>query len=332
MNPYLGGRTRLNLFGIPFGLAGLAGLWTETAQFVHLPDAVPDAFWVIAIIAWLVVAGRYMVSASSFRAVLSDVRDAALGPFAALAIVVATLIGERVYAEARVVGEVWVLSTSTASLLFGAWFIAELATGEREIDQLHSGYFLPTVAAGLLSAQALAATGFHLLAMAAFGTGILSWMLIGSVTLHRLAFRPQPPASLIPTYAIFSAPPAVAGNAWFEITAASGTERLDAFQEVLLGTFLLLIAFQLLLIPTYLKVPFSLGFWALTFTTTASGRYAIRVVADVDVPYGEVAEWLIALAATGLVAVIAVASVHMTIRGRSRVTAGSALHSSKERP
>lgn len=307
-------RIPLNLFGIPFGLTGLAGLWTAASSVLALPEAVPDVFWIIAATAWIVTLVRYLLGSRTLGTIVEDLKHPILGPFAALITVIATLFGERLHAIAPEVGQIWVLITATMSFAFGAWFISHLAAGAHELDQLHSGYFLPTVASALISAQSLAAVGYHTLALGAFGTGVLFWVLLGAVTLHRLAFRPQTPASLMPTLAIFSAPPAVAGNAWFAITGHA--VHIDVVQEVIFGVFLFLIALQVLLIRTYLKVPFALGFWALTFTIAASGRYGIQFIEHASVPAASLLQWLIALLATALIAVIAVGSVRFVARSR----------------
>ena len=52
----------LNLFGIPFGLTGLAGLWTQATGLLSLPAAVADIFWIIAAVAWCVTLGRYLAA------------------------------------------------------------------------------------------------------------------------------------------------------------------------------------------------------------------------------------------------------------------------------
>src|SRR3977135_1197891 len=59
-----------------------------------------------------------------------------------------------------------------------------------------------------------------------FGIGIICWLLLGSILLNRLFFRPSLPAALVPTLAIEAAPPAVAGGAYYAIT--SGAEAAAA--------------------------------------------------------------------------------------------------------
>ena len=77
------------------------------------------------------------------------------------------------------------------------------------LDTFHPGYFLPTVAGGLVAAGGAAQVGQHRLAQTMFGLGIICWVIFGSVIMGRLLFRPLVPPALLPTYAIEGAPAAV---------------------------------------------------------------------------------------------------------------------------
>ncbi|WP_432944154.1 hypothetical protein ACQPXM_02120 [Kribbella sp. CA-253562] len=194
-------------------------------------------------------------------------------------------------------------------------FFTRLLIRQRDIDQLHAGYLLPTVAAGLIGAQSLATVGLPEVGYGSFGVGILMWLLLGAALLGRLAFRPALPAALVPTLAIFAAPPAVGGNAWFALDGG----RPDLFQHALLGTFVLLILAQLALIPTYARLPFGLGFWALTFTTAASGTYGIHWLAATGVPGADVLTVVVLTLVTVIIGWIAVRSMVLVVSGAGRL-------------
>jgi Voltage-dependent anion channel len=118
---------------------------------------------------------------------------------------------------------------------------------------VHPGYYLPTVAGGLVGVITLAQVHLHGLAEASFGIGILSWVLLGSVVLNRLITAKALPAALQPVAAIELAPPALAGVAWFAL--ASRGINLIAYA---IGGYLVLMALvQVRLIPLYLKLRFS---------------------------------------------------------------------------
>ncbi|BCB81583.1 hypothetical protein Pflav_079930 [Phytohabitans flavus] len=93
------------------------------------------------------------------------------------------------------------------TLVFGGWITGQWMYGRIDIDQIHPGYFLPTVAGGLIASAAASAVGQHTLANIMLGLGLICWFLLGSLILNRLFTRPPLPAALVPTLAIEVAPP-----------------------------------------------------------------------------------------------------------------------------
>jgi tellurite resistance protein len=65
--------------------------------------------------------------------------------------------------------------------------------------------------------------------------------------------------------AILAAPPAVGGLAWFALTG----ERVGIVAIAFAGVGALMVAVQLALLPRYVALGFSLGFWSFTFTAGA---------------------------------------------------------------
>lgn len=245
-----------------------------------------------------------------------DLPHPVLGPFAALAPATGSLLAAHLSASLPAVGAalVWVMLAATAA--FGSWFVASMLTAPREPATLHGGYLLPTVAASLIAAQSLATIGHRGAATALFAAGVLFWLLIGAVLLVRLVTGPELPGPLQPTLAIFSAPPAVAGNAWWAIAGP----HLSTAHEVLLGLLAALLLPHLFLLRRYAHIPFALGFWAFTFTTAASATYGVRLLALTPSPVHIVVTWLVVALATGVIGTIAARSlalVHLPRRHRT---------------
>ena len=299
------GRAPLNSLGIPFGLAGLSGTWTMAAQTLGVPAVVGDILWAVTALAWVGVLVNYAVRVHNHGGgLVADLRHPVQGPFAALAATVGMLLGAHYSFDFPTAGRVLVVVCMAVALVFGAWFVVQFTQGPRDIAHLHAGYLLPTVAAAFIAGQSAGTFGWSTLSVAAIGVGLLFWCLIGALLLGRMAFAAPLPAALLPTFAIFSAPPAVAGNAWF---AYSG--QLDVVQEVLLGTGVLLIAVQLVMLGAYRRLSFTLGFWAFTFTAASSGTYALHWLALSDAPGQYLAGWSVLVLVSVIVGGIAVRSV-----------------------
>lgn len=107
-----------------------------------------------------------------------------------------------------------------------------------------------------------------------FSVGLLFWLVLLTLVFNRLIFHDPLPGKLKPTIVILVAPPALAFLGW--VLFHDGT--LDATARVLLNLgyfFTALIAVQM---PSLMRLPFALSFWALSFPlaamATASFRFA----------------------------------------------------------
>jgi len=299
-------RLPLNTFGIAFGTAGIAGTWTAATTQLGSPAAVGESIWVIAAAAWIITIVRYLNRPGGLSAIRSDLRHPVLGPFAGLVPVIGSLLFAHLSATLPTVGEIGVWVMLALTTIFGAWFLTTLLVTPRDLATLHGGYLLPTVAGSLLAAQSLATIGYRTLAMGYFAVGIMFWLFVGSVLLARLVTGPSIPAPLLPTLAILSAPPAVAGNAWWAITDGAPS----VVHTVLTGAMVAFLLPHLLLIRRYLASGFAIGFWAMTFTAGASATYGVRMLTSADAGWvSTAAAWLAVALATLLVAAIATRSV-----------------------
>ena len=194
--------------------------------------------------------------------------------------------------------------------LLGGWLTGQWIAGQLDQTKLHPGYFLPTVAGGLLGAQGAAELGLHQLGWLSFGIGMLCWLLLGSLILNRLFFTNMLPAALVPTLAIEVAPPAVAGNAYFALHGPLP----NTFAYALAGYCVLMVLVQLRLLPIYTRLRFTPGFWAFTFSWTAVTAFALQWV-HVEHPASH--------ALYAAIAAIAVSLLVATIAARSLLAVAS---------
>jgi tellurite resistance protein len=260
----------LSLLGIPFGLAGLGEAWTTLSDEQHAPALVGEVILLVSAASWLAVVAAYLghltAVPSRWAAVRDDLLDPVAAPFAALALIVPVLLAsEGLFPRAATPGRVLTDVFIALTVLLGGWFTGQWILGPVDLDRFHPGYFLPTVAGGLIASGGAALVGQRRLAEVLLGFGVFSWIVLGSLILGRLLFRPLLPAPLQPTMAIEVAPAAVATLAWFAIHG----DRVDAVTAVLAGYGALMILAQLRLLPLYLRLTFMPSFWAFTFSWAA---------------------------------------------------------------
>ena len=207
----------------------------------------------------LVLSGLYAMQGP--RQVLADLRDPVQAPFMVVASLTAMILAAALARYSFTAGRALVVIFLAVTIITGGWLTGHWMTGGLDTPSVHPGYYLPTVAGGLVGASMLALVHLHTLAEASFGLGIVCWLLVGSVVLNRLISGRRLPAALVPTMAIELAPPAMAGVAYFALVRPGITVIAYAVG----GYAVLMVLAQARLIPVYFTLRFSPGFWAFTF-------------------------------------------------------------------
>ncbi|MFG1807880.1 TDT family transporter [Streptomyces sp. NPDC049040] len=276
-----GVRLTPNLFGIGFGLAGLAQAWTVATDTVDVPAWPSYVLWILAATIWLVTLVAYIRNVTAQGRLRTELPDPVMGPFTALIAIVPMLLGIALAPHARTAGEVVYVVSLVLTVLLGGWLTGLWIRVDTRLEQWHPGYFLPTVAGGLIAANCAALLGWTTLSHVMFGYGLICWFVLGSILLVRLFTQPMLPPPLLPTIAIEIAPPVVAGNAFFTINGG----RLDLGAEILGGYALLMVLVQITMAGTYRRAPFGPGYWAFAFSYAAAFTNGINWL-DVEHVHG----------------------------------------------
>lgn len=307
-------RVPLNVFSVPFGLAGLGASWVALANYSSTPRTVGNALLAVAALVWLVVLAGYLRYVLSDRSALGrDLLDPADAPFGSLAILTPmVLAADGLYRYAPAAGRALVDGLLVLTVGFGAWFTAQWIHGPVSLDRFHPGYFLPTVAGGMIASAGAAEAGQRLLAQAMFGLGAVCWIMLGPVVVGRRLLRPPLPESLVPTLAIDVAPAAVASLAYFALDG----DRVDFAAAIIGGYGLLMALAQLPLVPMYARLPFSQTTWAFTFCWAAVATTALHWLNDTRPGGYHVWEYVVVAAITTLIGSIAVRTVIAIGRGQ----------------
>jgi tellurite resistance protein len=308
-------RIPLNTLAIGFGSAGLADLWSTAGGVLGIPTGVGEAFWIATAIVWFwLIVAHVVRGVRSAESLASQLRHPVQGPLAALIPIVGMLLGDELYQSDPVAGRVFFLASLVVTVVFAAWILSFWMRGGLTIDAIHGGYFLPTVAGGLVAATAAADTGMTDLAIASFAVGVFFWVVMFVAIFARIALRPALPGPLRPTLAIFLAPPAVAGGAWFSIDRHTSDPVALGLAGLTVVMLLMLVAFA----PTFRKLAFSLGFWSFTFPLAATARLGVDWLAIARPAGWQVGVVLLMAVITALIVAIAIASLRL-LRGTARV-------------
>jgi tellurite resistance protein len=300
-----------NVFAISFGLAGLAEAWDTAARATGIPDVVASVLWIIVAAVWLATLVLYLANVVRHGRLGTELLDPVFAPFIAIAAIVPMLLGGALAAHARGAGVGVFVVGLVATVLIGALLSGQWILSDAELKQWHPGYFLPTVAGGLLASGTAASLGFPTLGWLMFGYGVVCWLVLGSILLLRLFTQPRLPLGLIPTMAIEVAPPVVAGAAWFALDGG----RPDPVALAIAGYAGLMVLIQLRLAPLYRTVPFGLGWWAFSFSYCAVVVDGLRWLAAERAPHLTVWSAVLLAVASGAVLALVVRSITAATRG-----------------
>jgi tellurite resistance protein len=300
-----------NLFGISFGTAGLAQAWALAEDTVDAPSWPADVLWIVASATWLVIVVAYVRNVIEQGRLHTELPDATTGPYTALIVILPMLFGVALAPHARVAGETVFVIGLVLTVLLGGWLTALWIQVDIELVYWHPGYFLPTVAGGLIAANGSATFGYTTLAHLMLGYGIVCWFLLGSILLVRLFTQPALPPPLLPTIAIELAPPVVAGNAWFAINHG----RLDIVAGLLGGYAALMVLVQIALFGTYRRAPFGVGYWAFAFSYASALTDGIHWLAVEHIAGLRPVSYLLLAVATAALLALAYRTILGFVRG-----------------
>nr|BFE60003.1 hypothetical protein GCM10020063_045290 [Dactylosporangium thailandense] len=302
-----------NLFGIAYGLTGLAGCWGYAAMLQFAPALVSDALCVLAAAVWLTLLVGYVMQVSRRPGGWgAELADPVLGPFVSLIPIVGMLLAIGLMRHDRAAGQ-WLFGVFVIlTIALAGWMVGQWIVGGLVLDKLHPGYVLPTVAGALIATIGASLAGWTDLARVFFGLGLVSWIVIEAMVLARLYFRPPLPPPLQPTLAIASAPPALAGLAYLATTHG----KVDAMAFGLAGYTLLAVLVQLRLISVYRHLRFTSGFWAYAFPYAAVATFALHWIAYAHPPGYRIWAWVVILAITAFIVALAAETTAALARHR----------------
>jgi tellurite resistance protein len=300
-------------FGIAVGALAFANLWRVAIRLWHLPVAVGDLMTVAALVVWLVILVAYgqkwLTHAAEARA---EMQHPVQSSFAALGPVSSLLAAQLLQPYARTLALSLFGVAVLAQLALGMYLHGRLWQGGRKPELVTPAIYLPTVAPSFVAGTASAAFGFHQLGALFFGAGLLSWLAIESLILHRAAVHEPLPDALRPVLGIQLAPPVVGGVTYLSLSSGAP----DLLALVLLGYGLYQALLLLRLLPWIRQQAFVPAYWAFSFGVAALPTMALRMVERGATGPVEWAAPVLFIAANAIIAILAVKTLGLLVRGK----------------
>lgn len=130
-----------------------------------------------------------------------------------------------------------------------------------QITDMNPAWFIPVVGAIVVPLGAVHFANAEL-GWFFFSIGLVFWIILSSIVMYRLFFHPPLLKLLEPTLFILIAPPSVGFLSYMSLQGMAG---VDEFARILYYTGLFLTLLLLSQIVRFIKVPFSIAWWAYTF-------------------------------------------------------------------
>jgi len=256
----------VTLFGSVMGLSGLT-LGLQHAQWInHLSPIYALGMTIFTSLIFMSIALTYLIKSFKFPfAMKQEMEHPVAGNFFA-AFSISLLLLSIIYKDItpQPAAFLWYLGASLQLLLtiklLNAWIHQE----KWKIIHMNPAWFIPIVGNIIipLGAPTFAdmETGWFF-----FSVGFVFWIILQAIMMYRLFFHPPMAQILEPTLFIFIAPPAMGFMSYLVLNGGV----LDNFARILFYTALF---FALLLFsqtPRFIKVPFSVAWWAYTFPIAA---------------------------------------------------------------
>ena len=302
----------VTLFTIVMGMAGLTLALRAGEQSLGASHIASGAVYLLTLALFVVISVGYVAKAIRFpKAVQAEwAHPVKLAFFPAISIgllllAIATLPVSRPAAHVMWLAGAFGQGVLTLAVVSG-WIGARAFLH----GHLSPAWFIPAVG-NVIVPIAGAPLGYIELSWYFISVGLVFWVVLLTLVINRLVFHDPLPGRLQPTLVILIAPPAVGFLAWVTLTGG-----VDHFARVLLNSaylFGLIVAVQL---PSILRLPFAMSFWALSFPvaalTIASFHYAGAVGSDVH-----------RVIAQALLLVLTVTLVALLLRTFRAVTSGA---------
>ncbi|WP_233852502.1 dicarboxylate transporter/tellurite-resistance protein TehA [Paraburkholderia sp. HD33-4] len=307
------GAVPAGFLGIAVGSLALANLWRVAIRLWHLPALAGSVVTVAALAVWVILLFAY---AHKWFAQTADARAELDHPvqssFVALAPISTLLAAQLLQPYAHTLALTLYGIAAIAQLGLGVYLQGKLWQGGRKPELTTPALYLPTVGSGFVAAASSAAFGFHQLGALFFGGGMLAWLALESMILHRAAVHEPLPEALRPTLGVQLAPPVVGGVAYLSLT--TGTP--DLFAYALLGYGLYQALMLLRLLPWIRQQAFVPGYWAFSFGVAALPTMALRLVERGATGPIEFAAPVLFVVSNAIIAILAVKTLQLLVQDK----------------
>lgn len=284
----------INLFGAVMGLSGLALGFQAAHEQLGIPITIFYSLALITTIIFLVFSILYSVKLLRHsNSVIAEFNHPVLlhfFPTFSISLLLLSLIFRDIAFDLAQI--MWVLGSivqfSLLVHILSNWIHHE----KWQITDMNPAWFIPVVGAIVVPLGAVHFSNVEL-GWFFFSIGLVFWLILSSIVMYRLFFHPPMLKVLEPTLFILIAPPSVGFIAYMSLQGMAG---VDEFARILYYIGLFLTILLLSQFMRFIRIPFSLAWWAYTFPLAAISLASFIMYQQLGlILYSYIASFLLAL-------------------------------------
>lgn len=299
-------------FGSVMGVSGLGLAWRQAEKMLDWPSLPGDIILIIGAAMLAVVAPAYIAKCLMYPAMLwRDFDHPAKGPFLAGAPLAILLQVPAALPLHVGVAQVLFFIGAALSLFLTFYIFSRWYLRPQEMAKMNPIWLIPGVGS-FLTALMGPSLGYIELSWFFFSIGVIVWVLLSAVLMYRIMFGPGLPPPLMPSYFVPIVPPALMSMIYPLLVPGD----ISPFTRIIYYFALFLLLLNIAMIRTFLKVKFSMGWWAYSFPLDAICAATLIYGDATDNAYLLAAGQAILVLATGLIAYILLRTLIDIARGR----------------
>lgn len=256
----------ISLFSSTMGLAGLALAFMAASEILGITPWLHQVLGLITLAVFSVISIAYLTKIllhwTAFKGELANPMALPFFPTFSISLLLLSMMFSSY--SPGVAAVFWYLGAGLQLALtfyiLNQWIHAE----HWQMPQLTPVWFLPVVGNIIAPIGAISFASVEV-AWFFFSIGLVFWLILKSLIIYRLTFHPALANPIKPTLFIFIAPPAMG----FMSYVALNEFVLDGFAMMLYFTALFMTLLLFSQIQYFIKLPFTVSWWAYTFPLAA---------------------------------------------------------------
>jgi len=252
-------------FGVVMGVSGLGLAWRQAEKLMGFSTLPGDIILTIGALNLLIASPIYTLKMQRFPEALQTdiahpVKSAFLSAFPVALILQVSALAPIHQQSAEIL---WLIGAPASLLVnffvFSRWYLV----GEG-VTRINSLWLIPA-AGSFLIAMAGKQVGYDEAAWFFFAIGVLFGGSLLVINIYRYIAEPILPPPLIPTYFVPIVPPGLMSIIYPMLTNWQAGDEISSFVRITFYFALFLLLFNLAMIKIFLRLKFSMGWWAYTF-------------------------------------------------------------------